>query len=234
MSELAFTVEGGQTVRLKTAGKYCDRNIVVTATGGDTEAAYQQGVADGKQAEYDFFWDKFQDYGNRTVYSYAFCYENFSDTTFIPKYPLKPIQAGTMFYSSVLTAVNVTLDLSEATTCGTMFAYAFDLAIIKDLIVNENLDGLSTAFRACGALTTLGISGVIGKNIDLHWSPLAKASIENVMAILSNTATGMTATFQKSAVNAAFETSEGLADGSTSAEWLALVATKPNWTISLV
>ena len=29
-----ITVEGGTSVRLPTAGKYCDRDIVVTATGG--------------------------------------------------------------------------------------------------------------------------------------------------------------------------------------------------------
>ena len=35
MSEYDFTIESGSAVRLKTAGKYCDRDIVVTATGGD-------------------------------------------------------------------------------------------------------------------------------------------------------------------------------------------------------
>lgn len=35
MSEHNITVEGGTSVRLKTAGKYCDRDIVVTATGSD-------------------------------------------------------------------------------------------------------------------------------------------------------------------------------------------------------
>lgn len=34
MSDFAFTVDGGTSLRLKTAGKYCDRDIVVTATGG--------------------------------------------------------------------------------------------------------------------------------------------------------------------------------------------------------
>ena len=34
MSEHNITVEGGSSVRLKTAGKYCDRDIVVTSTGG--------------------------------------------------------------------------------------------------------------------------------------------------------------------------------------------------------
>ena len=34
MSEHNITVDGGSSVRLKTAGKYCDRDIVVTAKGG--------------------------------------------------------------------------------------------------------------------------------------------------------------------------------------------------------
>jgi hypothetical protein len=34
MSEFNVTVEGGKSVRLTTAGKYCDRDIVVTAQGG--------------------------------------------------------------------------------------------------------------------------------------------------------------------------------------------------------
>lgn len=34
MSTYNITVEGGSSVRLPTAGKYCDRDIIVTATGG--------------------------------------------------------------------------------------------------------------------------------------------------------------------------------------------------------
>lgn len=37
MSEFSIEVEGGSSVRLPTAGKYCDRDIVVTATGGGEE-----------------------------------------------------------------------------------------------------------------------------------------------------------------------------------------------------
>jgi hypothetical protein len=36
MSEHNITVNGGSAVRLKTAGKYCDRDILVTAEGGDS------------------------------------------------------------------------------------------------------------------------------------------------------------------------------------------------------
>lgn len=37
MSEFNITVEGGKSVRLPTAGKYCDRDIVITAEGGTEE-----------------------------------------------------------------------------------------------------------------------------------------------------------------------------------------------------
>jgi len=37
MSEFNIEVAGGSSVRLLTAGKYCDRDIIVTATGGGGE-----------------------------------------------------------------------------------------------------------------------------------------------------------------------------------------------------
>lgn len=40
MSEFNIEVEGGKSVRLPTAGKYCDRNIVVTATGGGGDSDF--------------------------------------------------------------------------------------------------------------------------------------------------------------------------------------------------
>jgi hypothetical protein len=38
MSNLNFEVAGGSAIRLKTAGKYCDQDIVITATGSAEEA----------------------------------------------------------------------------------------------------------------------------------------------------------------------------------------------------
>lgn len=37
MSEFNIEVQGGSSVRLPTAGKYCDRDIIVTASGGDED-----------------------------------------------------------------------------------------------------------------------------------------------------------------------------------------------------
>lgn len=47
-------VEGGSSVRLPTAGKYCDRDIVVTAIndGGSYDEGYEQGKIDGDISKY--------------------------------------------------------------------------------------------------------------------------------------------------------------------------------------
>jgi hypothetical protein len=44
MSEYSITVDGGTSKRLLTAGKYCDRDIVVTATGGGGAPTTISGV----------------------------------------------------------------------------------------------------------------------------------------------------------------------------------------------
>ena len=56
MSHFQIDVDGGKTIRLPTAGKYCDRDILVTGKGGDTDTAYKEGFADGfKQGEQSAF-----------------------------------------------------------------------------------------------------------------------------------------------------------------------------------
>lgn len=84
-------------------------------------------------------------------------------------------------------------------------------------------------------LTNLTINGTIGKNgFSVQHSPLNKASLINVINALSTTTSGLTVTLNLASVNKAFETSEGANDGSLSQEWKDLIATKPNWTVSLL
>lgn len=45
MSEFNITVESGSSVRLPTAGKYCDRDVIVTATGGGGGGAEEEIAA---------------------------------------------------------------------------------------------------------------------------------------------------------------------------------------------
>ena len=159
---------------------------------------------------------------------------------------------------AALDRCGVILDTSGATDVGSLFAaasttrvpeisavsasnlygicnVASKLVELQKLVIKD--DGSQTfqnSFNNCTSLTTITFEGVIGQDINFQWSPLSAASIESVITHLSDTATGKTATFSVSAVNTAFETAEGFADGSSSQVWLDLVATKPNWTISLV
>ena len=247
MSEFAIEVEGGKSVRLKTAGKYCDRNIVVTATGGggDTDAAYQQGVVDGKQAEYDRFWDAYQNSGGY-VYSYAgaFGSRQWTDEVYNPKYPIVcggGYNMERLFYLAEITDTKVTITALNGDFITQMFSNATKLKTIRKLLLGRT-EGVRmlNSFDSCVALENITIEGILcgqsGRtDPNFQWSPLTKASIKNIISCLSDTQTdAVTAAFSLSAVNTAFETSEGAADGSTSAEWLALVDTKSNWTISLV
>jgi hypothetical protein len=160
--------------------------------------------------------------------------------------------------AGILKEQNVTLDTSGATSVNFLFAgsglthipevsflsvgngalavfnYNVHLVEIEKVILRD--DGAITFeawFELCNKLTTITFEGVIGQDINFQWSPLSATSINSVITHLSDTATGKTATFMRSAVNAAFETAAGAADGATSQVWLDLIATKPNWTISL-
>ena len=80
----------------------------------------------GKQSEYDYFWDTFQENGKRTNYAAAFGGWN-SKNNFKPKYPIKPVSAYYMFYNNTGSGIkildfvqfceenNVVLDYSECT-----------------------------------------------------------------------------------------------------------------------
>ena len=133
---------------------------------------------------------------------------------------------------SVLPAIS-TVGINRLIYC---FNAASDLKTIRKLILKA--DGSQTfnnTFTGCANLENIEIEGTIGQNgFDIHWSTkLSKASITSIINALSTTTSGLTITLSKTAVNSAFETSEGASDGSTSDEWLALIATKQNWTISL-
>lgn len=132
--------------------------------------------------------------------------------------------------------INVT---KAGANCRTMFSNCNRLHTIDKLMVAESNISIGGAFQNCTALQNLTIEGTIATTIDLHWSPLTQTSILSVLGALSTNATGQTCIFNTAAVDAAFETSEGANDGSTSAEWIALVdkesptAIKPNWSIGL-
>lgn len=207
-----------------------------------TVAENQQKIYDkGKTDERNVFWENFQQGGNRKSYNNAFQY--WRDICYNPIYPFIGItNAANMFNSCNIVDTKVPVDLTAIQSSNNMngvFAYSTALVTINKLIVTENTV-YTNWFPYCSKLSNITFEGTIGKSIDLSASKvLTKASIENIVSCLSETATGQTLTLSKTAVNNAFKTSTGAADGSTSAEWIALITPKSNsynglWTISLV
>ncbi len=138
------------------------------------------------------------------------------------------------FGSSKFTRIGA-LDFTKYTTLAYIFSDATYLKTIDEMKVNENTV-FNGVFNNTKALENLKISGTIGKNgLNLQWSTkLSAESIKSVMNALSDTTSGLSVTLSLEAVNNAFETSEGATDGSSSTAWSNLVASKSNWTISLV
>lgn len=148
----------------------------------------------------------------------------------------KATSLSNLFYNSTITKVG-TIDVGQCSSLQ-MFNSSDTLPITSieklKLSTADIHSYPNTTFAKLVLLEEIRIEGIIYKSIYFHHSPLTKASIESVMAALSDTTTGTTASFKQTAVDTAFETAEGLADGSASDAWLELVATKENWTISLV
>lgn len=210
----------------------------------------------GKQAEYNAFWDLFQDYGNRTMWRNGCSGQGWTDETFKPKYPFAPDDAYMMFAYSQITHLPIDVDFSGAYSLqycflltdkleelppmtrngGTLygaFDYCTSLHTIEKIILNlpmTDAAAFESTFDGCHALVNVLFEGNnIVQDISFRDSKLlSHDSIVSVINNLSTNVSGKTATFSKTAVSNAFE------GGSTGSEWQALIATKSNWTISLV
>ncbi len=194
-----------------------------------------EGVEEGAKAEYDRFWDAFQENGNRTNYRYAFYGSSWNDSAFTPKYPIKCSGvAQDAFYTSCITDTKVDIYFLAGVTTSRTFATG-TLKTIRRLVVDESVVFTNTFLNAT-ALETLYVDGIIGQNgFNVQYATrLSRDSIVSIINALSSTTSGLTVTFSKTAVNKAFEQLAGANDGANGAEWQDLIATRPNWTISLV
>lgn len=218
--------------------------------------------AAGKKSEYDEFWDNHpiaKGYVNGTN---LFSGAGWNDVTFKPKYDIKLGNCYMVFKACAVTDLverlkecGVILDFSNATnfyyafgetkithigeihlthsnfssaTTGTisMFSYSQNLHTIDKIIVNNagTTRFSNDMFIYATSLANITFEGVIGYSLNFQWCPLTRESITNIVEHLSPTVTEQTVTFKKSAKEAAF----------TDDEWSELIATKPNWTFSLI
>lgn len=226
----------------------------------------------GKQAEYDAFWDAYQNNGNRVKYTYAFS-NGWDNESFKPKYDIIPTDALNMFFNSEMTVdlvelcerQGVVLDFSKATNVSYLFgnASASRIGVVdvrsasnntvgvfynakcttidKIIIKSDGSNTFHTWFAYEYNLINVNFEGVIGRSgLNLQWSTkLSKASIESIIDHLDLTegSPARSITLSLTAVNKAFETSEGANDGADGDEFNDLCASARafgNWTISLV
>lgn len=157
-------------------------NALANKTAGNA-GDYNAGYAAGKQAEYDAFWDAYQQNGARTEYQYAFAYYWY-DSIFKPKHPLVVTNGQGMFMYSEITEVPE-LDLTNCTSTNSMF-YKSKVVTIDKLKISETTPIHTAMFNFCYYLANLTIEGTIAQNINLNSANLEHDSIISVINALKN------------------------------------------------
>lgn len=182
----------------------------------DTTQAYENG----RKAERDAFWDGFQQNGQRNNYSYAFTSTYWTDDVYHPIHPIVMSGGNTNAYynNTVTTNTKVPIDIRGIVLNNT-FRYATALETIPELIVDETTQ-IGAGFSNAATLKNITISGTIGKDFDIHWSPLSADSVQSIIDALKdlNGETAKTLTFHRN-VGAAL-----------TAEQKAAITAK-NWTL---
>ena len=148
------------------------------AEGGNTEEAYNQGVADGKEAQEQAFWDDFQNYGQPTNFTEALCGSRWNANNFKPKHIFNCISAIKMFSNfnrrstsqkDLVDFSNVVFDVSELTSATDMFANAaVDNVTLK---FSEKITSLNTTFTKGSGGEVAGMSiTLLVPNVNCTWS----------------------------------------------------------------
>ncbi len=172
----------GVTVGDGTIDTYAEK-IGQIEVGGD----YDQGYEDGKQAEYDTFWDNIQNYGNRGNYVAAFNNKYWNDYTFKPKYPIVITDKGyDILTNAEITDTKVDMDYSLASSLRLLFSQCSKLITIRKLIVSEMCE-YDRTFNNCKALENITFEGKIAGNISFSNSAkLSATSIQNIIDHLAD------------------------------------------------
>ena len=147
----------------------------------------------GKKSEYDEFWDKYQDNGNRVNYQYGFAGDGWNKNNFKPKYSMRPTQMSTGFWKlgSKDADIENAIDFVEVfddrglvfdTSNNENFTSAFMWANIKRLGVidiRKNSSAFSTVF-AYGKIKTIE-KLIVDENVVFQSNTFQnQATLENI------------------------------------------------------
>ncbi len=213
----------------------------------------------GKKAEYDSFWDIYQQNGNRQSYYTAFAGEGWTNDTFKPKYDIRPIGTAMMLFVSskidgdlveILDKQGVVLDTSMSTNLSNAFSVSLFTRI--GVVDTRGVAALSQTWHASYYLETidkviLNNAGTTSFNMTFSaCNQLKNLLIEGVIGQNGfdvSASRGLSHDSIVSIINALSTTTSGLAvtlsktavnNAFSDTEWATLIATKSNWTINLV
>lgn len=188
-----------QTIAEKQQQVYDAGFAAGSATGGDTEEAYNNGFEAGKKAEQSDFWDIFQQNGNRKEYSRAFysssrANSGWNDDNYNPKYPI--IVSGTSspntFWASLITDTKVPIIVRDNASAYGLFGSSA-VHTVRKLVLEGTVFSWQYTFTDCGLLENITIEGNIYTSLSfLNSSKLTKESlmsIINALAVVSTTQT---------------------------------------------
>lgn len=143
-----------------------------------TIAENEQRVYDaGKKAQYDEFWDEFQQNGNRTDYYMAFAglsHTCWNEKTFNPKYTIRPNQLQYIFYNKnlpdvypVLKRNGITIDVSSVYNGRYGFQDAALTTRLPPLHFPDTVNTYLGMFKGCISLETIDYLYIVeGKSLE--------------------------------------------------------------------
>jgi len=153
---------------------------------GQMQGGYDQGYTAGQQAEYDRFWDAYQNNGAETNYYQKFSQNGWNDITFNPKYPIickgGSTNANSVFGRLAATRIPVPVTI-EGIKADSTFFYATHLKTITKLVLN-GVTGFASCFTGCTKLENITIEGSIDVNFNI--SATAVLTNESVQSIIDH------------------------------------------------
>ncbi len=172
MSEHNITVAGGESVRLLTAGKYCERDIVVTAEGGGGGGGDIDALIDGSITEIksNVSW----------IYAHTFAKRRKLVTAEFPE----ATSIGEYAFNDCISLTSISAP--KTTEIG---ANAFSSAIIRAAVFPLVENVLSNAFRYCIRLETVRLDSLtsLAQNAFQGCSNLSVADLGIVQSVNSGT-----------------------------------------------
>lgn len=168
------------------------RNVISSLEGkaGGGNDRYDEGVEAGKQAEYDLFWDAYQQNGTRRNYYQLFVQSGWTDTTFKPKYPIncyavqsyESTNATEIFNNCYMTRIPVPITVTGL-AIDRMFQSCRNLETI-DLLVLNGVTSFTHTFLSSPKIKNITIGGSIDVNFNI--AATAVLTNESVQSIIDH------------------------------------------------